>query len=120
MTVLGLANGAFIRDGGTGRGKNTPLGPAPDRHQGHVQSIRTGQRSSVPSVRAGGVVNAVACAGGASVRSDVGCCRFGMLVGFVPAETDVSVMPVSSQVSVVLGAFTGTVEYCCEHVRQNS
>lgn len=36
VTVLGPANGAFIRDGGTGRGKNTSLGPAPDRHQGHV------------------------------------------------------------------------------------
>jgi hypothetical protein len=30
-----------------------------------------------------------------------------MVVGLVPAETDASVMPVSSQVSVVLGAFRG-------------
>jgi hypothetical protein len=30
-----------------------------------------------------------------------------MLMGFVPAETDASVMPVSSQVSVVLGAVHG-------------
>jgi hypothetical protein len=30
-----------------------------------------------------------------------------MLEGFVPAETDASVMPVSSQVSMVLGAVHG-------------
>ncbi|MFF3879504.1 hypothetical protein, partial [Streptomyces sp. NPDC001978] len=65
------------------------------------------QRSSAPSVRAGGVVNPVARAGDASVCPDVGCCRFGIVVGFVPAETDASVMPVSSQVSVVLGAVHG-------------
>lgn len=34
--------------------------------------VFAGQRLSAPSVRAGGVVNAVARAGGASVRPDVG------------------------------------------------
>jgi hypothetical protein len=38
---------------------------------------------------------------------DVGWWGFGIVEGFVPAETDVSVMPVSSQVSVVLGAVHG-------------
>lgn len=38
---------------------------------------------------------------------DVGRCWFGIVVGFVPAETDCSVMPVSSQVSMVLGAVHG-------------
>ncbi|MEV0495947.1 hypothetical protein, partial [Streptomyces atratus] len=66
-----------------------------------------GQRSSAPSVRAGGVVNPVARAGGASVCPDVGWCLFENLGVSVPAETDASVMPVSSQVSVVLGAVHG-------------
>lgn len=51
------------------------------------------QRSSAPSVRAGGAVNALARAKSTSVRPDVGCCRFGIVVGFVPAEANVSVMP---------------------------
>lgn len=66
-----------------------------------------GQRSSAPSVRAGGVVNPVARTGGGSVCPCRGWGRSGMLEGFVAAETDASVMPVSSQVSVVLGAVHG-------------
>ncbi|MEU1037034.1 hypothetical protein ABZ402_52495, partial [Streptomyces mirabilis] len=60
-----------------------------------------GQRLSAPSVRAGGVVNTVVRAEGASVCPDGGWWWSETLDWFVPAETDGSVMPVSSQVSMV-------------------